>query len=116
MATVRKRKLPSGLIRWQASYVDGGGKRRAKLFDRRSDGEAWLTETRHDRVRGLHTPAGASPTVKEAGALWIRRCNENGLERSTVRGYEEHGDLHIYPLIAAKKLAELTTPAINAFA
>jgi hypothetical protein len=40
VATVRKRKLPSGLIRWQASYVDGGGSRRAKLFDRKIDGEA----------------------------------------------------------------------------
>jgi hypothetical protein len=29
MAKVRKRKLPSGLVRWQASYVDGAGKRRA---------------------------------------------------------------------------------------
>ena len=37
MATVRKRKLPSGLIRWQASYVDVAGKRRAKLFDRKCD-------------------------------------------------------------------------------
>jgi integrase len=116
MATVRKRKLPSGLIRWQASYVDGAGKRRAKLFERKSDGEAWLIETSHDLKRGLHTPAGASPTVKEAGALWIKRCNEKGLEQSTVRGYEEHTDLHIYPLIGAKKLAELTQPAINAFA
>src|SRR6266850_4655174 len=42
MAKVSKRKLPSGLIRWQASYVDGAGKRRAKLFDRKSDGEVWL--------------------------------------------------------------------------
>src|SRR6266403_2505348 len=116
MATVRKRKLPSGLIRWQASYTDGAGKRRAKLFERKSDGEAWLVETSHDLKRGLHTPAGASPTVKEAGALWIKRCNEKGLERATVRGYEEHTDLHIYPLIGAKKLAELTAPAINAFA
>src|SRR5260370_243206 len=116
MATVRKRKLPSGLIRWQASYVDGAGNRRAKLFERKSDGEAWLTETRHDLVRGLHTPASGSPTVKEAGALWIKRCNEKSLEQSTVRGYEEHTDLHIYPLIGAKKLAELTAPAINAFA
>jgi integrase len=116
MATVRKRKLPSGLIRWQASYVDGAGKRRAKLFERKSDGEAWLVETSHDLKRGLHTPAGASPTVKEAGALWVKRCNEKGLEQSTVRGYEEHTDLHIYPLIGAKKLAELNAPAINAFA
>src|SRR5438309_2819599 len=62
MATVRKRKLPSGLVRWQASYVDGSGKRRAKLFERKSDGEAWLVETSHDLKRGLHTPAGVSPT------------------------------------------------------
>jgi hypothetical protein len=27
MATVRKRKLPSGLVRWQASYTDGAGLR-----------------------------------------------------------------------------------------
>lgn len=33
LATIRKRKLPSGLIRWQTSYVDGAGKRRAKLFE-----------------------------------------------------------------------------------
>jgi integrase len=116
MATVRKRTLPSGMVRWQASYVDGAGKRRAKLFDRKSAGEAWLVETSHDLKRGLHTPAGVSPTVKEAGALWIKRCNEKALELSTIRSYEEHVDLHINPFIGAKKLSELTTPAINAFA
>jgi integrase len=116
MATVRKRKLPSGLIRWQASYVDGAGKRRAKLFDRKSDGEAWLVETRHDLARGVHTPRSVSPTVKEAAALWIKRCNEKRLEQSTIRAYEEHVELHIVPFIGAKKLAELTVPAVNAFA
>jgi integrase len=115
MATVRKRKLPSGLIRWQASYVDAG-KRRAKLFDRKSDGEAWLVETSHDLARGIHTPANVSPTVKEAGTLWIKRCNEKELERSTIGSYEEHCDLHIYPFIGAKKLADLNAPSVNAFA
>jgi integrase len=116
MAKVSKRKLPSGLIRWQASYVDGAGKRRAKLFDRKSDGEAWLVETSHDLKRGLHTPAGVSPTVKEAAALWIKRCSEKGLERSTLSAYEEHVDLHIVPFIGARRLSELTVPAVNAFA
>jgi integrase len=116
MATVRKRKLPSGLIRWQASYVDGAGKRRAKLFDRKSAGETWLVETRHDLARGVHTPRSVSPTVKEAAALWIKRCNEKRLEQSTICAYEEHVDLHIVPFIGAKKLAELTVPAVNAFA
>ncbi|MGN6284785.1 MAG: tyrosine-type recombinase/integrase [Afipia sp.] len=116
MATVRKRKLPSGLVRWQATYVDGAGKRRAKLFDRKSDGEAWLVDVRHDVARGVHTPGSISPTVKEAAALWIKRCNEKGLEPMTVKGYEEHVDLHIVPFIGAKKLAEITVPAVNSFA
>jgi integrase len=116
MATVRKRKLPSGLVRWQASYVDGSGKRRAKLFDRKSAGEAWLVETRHDLARGVHTPGSVSPTVKEAAALWIKRCNEKRLEQSTICSYEEHVDLHIVPFIGAKKLIELTVPAVNVFA
>lgn len=116
MATVRKRTLPSGLVRWQASYIDGGGKRRAKLFKRKSDGDAWLIETRHDVAHGLHTPGSLSPTVKEAAALWIKRCNEKRLEAMTVKGYEEHVDLHIVPFIGAKKLSELNVPAVNAFA
>src|SRR5712671_668688 len=116
MATVRKRKLPSGLIRWQASYVDGAGKRRAKLFDRKSDGEAWLVETSHDLKHGLHTPGSVSPTVKEAGALWIKRCREKLLEESTLGSYEEHTELHIYPFVGGRRLNELTVPAVNAFA
>lgn len=116
MATIRKRKLPSGLIRWQASYVDGGGNRRAKLFERKGDAEGWLTETRHDLARGIHTPDSISPTVNEAGALWLKRSREKGLEAGTLKGYEEHLYLHIAPFIGAKKLAELPSPAISAFA
>ncbi|MHC6150550.1 tyrosine-type recombinase/integrase [Bradyrhizobium elkanii] len=116
MAKVRKPILPSGIVRWQAGYVDGSGERRFKMFDRKADAEAWLVETQHDVARGLHTPGSISPTVKEAAALWIKRCNEKGLEPMTVKGYEEHVDLHIVPFIGAKKLAEITVPAVNAFA
>ncbi|WP_172842583.1 tyrosine-type recombinase/integrase [Bradyrhizobium erythrophlei] len=86
------------------------------MFDRKSDGEAWLIETRHDVARGVHTPGSISPTVNEAGALWIKRCNEKKLEAMTIKGYEEHCALHIYPFIGAKKLSDLTVPAVNAFA
>lgn len=116
MAKVSKRRLPSGLVRWQVGYVDGSGARRFKTFDRKGDGEAWLTETRHDLVRGLHTPGSLSPTVKEAAALWIKGRKEKKLEAMTVKGYEEHIELHIVPFIGARKLSELTVPAVNAFA
>ena len=116
MATVRKRKLPSGLIRWQASYVDGAGKRRFKMFDRKSDGEAWLVKVGHDLSQGLHTPAATSPTVAQAGALWLKRGRDRNLEEMTLKGYEEHVLLHINPFIGAKKLSELTAPVVSAFA
>ena len=103
MATVRKRILPSGLVCWRASYTDGAGVRRTKQFPRKSEGEAWLVETRHDIARGLHTPGSISPTVKEAAALWIKRCNEKRLEPMTVKGYEEHVDLHVCPLYRCKE-------------
>jgi len=116
MARVRKRKLPSGLTRWQAGYVDGAGERRFKLFERKANAEAWLVDVRHDVARGIHTPGSVSPTVKDAAGLWIKRCNEKGLEPMTVKGYEEHVDLHIVPFIGAKKLSEITVPAVNGFA
>jgi len=116
MATVRKRILPSGIVRWQAGYVDGAGKRRFKMFAKKSEADAWLVETRHDVARGVHTPGSVSPTVKEAAALWIKHCNEKGLEPMTVKGYEEHVNLHIVPFIGAKKLSDITVPAVNAFA
>lgn len=116
MAKVSKRKLPSGLVRWQASYVDGAGKRRAKLFERKSDGEAWLVKVSHDLSRGLHTPAATSPTVAQAAALWLKRGRDKNLEEMTIKYYEEHVNLHINPFIGAKKLSELTAPVVSAFA
>jgi integrase len=116
MATVRKRKLPSGLIVWQASYVDGAGKRRAKLFDRKGDGEAWLVKVSHDLSQGMHTAAGASPTVAQAGELWLKRARDKNLEHSTIKYYGEHLHLHIVPFIGAKKLSEITAPMVSAFA
>jgi integrase len=116
MATVRKRVLPSGRVTWNAAYTDGSGVRRTKQFAKKSAGEAWLVETCHDVARGIHTPGSVSPKVKEAAALWIKRCNEKQLEPMTIKGYEEHVDLHIVPFIGAKKLSEMTVPACNAFA
>jgi integrase len=57
-----------------------------------------------------------SPTVKVAAALRIKRCLEKGLEATTIQSYQEHVDLHIVPFIGAKKLSDLTMPAVNEFA
>lgn len=116
MATVRKRTLPSGEIRWQADYVDLKGKRRAKQFEKRKDADAYLVGVRGDLQRGTHVAPGASITVKEAGAIWIERAKRDRLVESTIRQYEQHLDHHIEPELGTVRLSELTTPRVTEFA
>ena len=116
MAKVRKRTLPSGKVAWLADYVDGSGKRRAKQFDRRRDADDFLVKARRDVQLGVHVADSQSITVKEAAVLWLARCADRKLERSTRDAYRQHVDLHILPRIANRRLSQLTTPAVHAFA
>jgi integrase len=54
--------------------------------------------------------------VAQAGQLWLQRGRDKKLEATTIKYYEEHVLLHINPYIGAKKLSELTAPAVSAFA
>jgi len=54
MATIRKRTLPSGLVRWQVDFTDQAGKRRSKLFPRRKDADVYLVKVRS--LVANHTP------------------------------------------------------------
>ncbi|MER8397493.1 tyrosine-type recombinase/integrase [Mesorhizobium sp. M1348] len=116
MAKVRKRTLPSGEVRWLADYFDAGGNRRSKQFDKRKDADAYLVKVRRDLQLGVHVADSASITIKEAAKLWLERCDAKGLERSTRTAYAEHVNIHIVPLIGARKLSQFNTPHVHAFA
>jgi integrase len=54
--------------------------------------------------------------VTEAGDRWLKRVEAEGRERSTVKQYKEHLDLHITPSnIGSAKIANLTPAYIEAF-
>jgi len=116
MGTITKRVLPSGLVRWRAAYTDNAGIRRKKQFAKKTDAKVWLIQTEHDLTKGIHTPGSVSPTVKQAAALWLTRCQEKRLEPMTLRQYQQHVQLHILPYLGSRKLAEFNAPAINAYA
>ena len=62
MATVWKLKLPSGLDPMASATMSMAAESDASSNStRKSDAEAWLVETSHDVVRGLHTPAVSRP-------------------------------------------------------
>ncbi len=115
MATVRKRTLPSGEVRWLADYTDAKGKRRSKQFNKRKDADAYLVSVRGDLQRGVHVAPGDSIMVKEAGKLWLERTERDRLATSTVRQYEDHLEHHINPALGRIRLSELTTPRVNEF-
>jgi integrase len=119
MAKVRKRLWRNGKgeqTAWIADYFDQARKRHIKTFDKKKDADAWLVTARGEVQRGVHTAENDSITVSSAADIWIERGELEKLERSTLRQYRNHADLHIKPSrIGAEKLARLSTPLIEVF-
>jgi hypothetical protein len=102
-------------VRWVAAYKDQHGRRHNKGFMTRKDAKAFLVLTEGEIVRGVHTPKSTSITVAAAAQLWLERGVLEQLERSSLRQYQSHVELHIVPLIGPVKLARLSTPVVQAF-
>lgn len=101
---------------WIIDYKDQHNKRHIETFKTRKLADARRKEIEAEVDKGVHTPAHASPTVAEAGEAWIRQAEVvDGLERSTIRQYRQHLDLHIKPFLGGKKLAQLTVPNVKKF-
>jgi integrase len=115
MATIRKRRLPSGVTSWQVDYRDQAGARRHKQFPTRRQADAWLVQARAQVAAGTHVPDSSSATVGEACDLWIAAGELDALEESTLEQRRVHIRLHIKPAIGAIKLSRLTTPRVEQF-
>jgi integrase len=117
--SVRKRSWvsPNGETQeaWVVNYTDRGGARRLKTFKRKRDAEAHQAMVKAELRAGMHTPDHSSPTVAEAGQLWLRTGEDAGLERTTLAYYQQHLELHIAPLIGGARLSQLTVPMVRAF-
>jgi integrase len=100
---------------WVVDYVDGGGTRRHKTFARKKDADAHHARVRVDVKDGVHTAERASPTVREAGELWLKTGEGDDLERATLDQYRQHLDYHIAPFLGAVRLSELTVPRVRTF-
>ena len=123
MATIRKRTLPSGKVRWQVDFVDQAGGRRAKLFERKKDADTFLVTARARIQAGSYLHDAGSVTVGMAADAWLVHCRVRRdagrrMERRTCRDYEDKVRLHIKDAeagIAGTKLSRLTRKAVNDF-
>jgi integrase len=99
-----------------ADYYDQHGQRHRKAFPTHKAADGWLTDTRTEVKAGIHTPDANSIKVADATAIWLRHCALDGLERGTLRVYDQYVRLYIDALIGPKKLSRLTAPDVVAFA
>jgi integrase len=117
--SIRKRewKTPTGEPRtaWLVDYRDQAGTRRAKQFDRKRDADQFLLAAKVEVGKGTHTADSQSITVAKAGERWLARARREGLEQTTIDAYDQHLRLHIVPYLGARKLNQLTRPAIEEF-
>lgn len=117
--SIRKREwtTPKGELKtaWVVDYKDTRGKRRLKTFARKKEADAFAATAAVEVREGVHVADSASATVKQAGELWIKRGEQNGLERGTIVQYRQHLDLHITPFLGDTLLSRLNVPTVRAF-
>ncbi len=99
---------------WVVDYSVNGS-RHIETFDRKKDADARAAQVTVNVGKGIHIAPNKTPTVKEAGDLWIEACKAEQLEPATVAAYEQHLRLHIVPHLGRYRLAQLTVPVIRQF-
>lgn len=100
---------------WIVDYADQDGDRHIETFARKKDADDYHATVRVDVGKGVHTAPSKSITVAEAAENWIKRVEAEGRERTTVRQYRQHVDLHIAPRIGKFKLSHLTPKRVEDF-
>jgi integrase len=106
---------PTETIWWLADYTDGSGKRHQPRFKRKAEAVAHEEKSKVAIRAGTHVSLDSNLTVADVAKKWIERADANARERSTLKQYREHIDLHIVPRIGAVKLAKLSKGHVEAF-
>jgi integrase len=114
--SVRKRKWTtrSGEMKeaWIVDYTLDG-ERHIETFKKKKNADAYAQQVGVDIRAGTHTPVSRSITVAQAAEDWIKSVELEKREASTIAQYRQHAR-HITQRIGSHKLANLTTPGVNA--
>jgi integrase len=100
---------------WLADYFDQKRNRHTKQFRTKKAADTWLLRARGEVRDGIHTPDSVSLTIAQAGELWLRRCETDGLERATLLQYRTYLQRHVAPMLGKMRLAQLTPPDVEGF-
>lgn len=100
---------------WIADFTDGNGKRQIKTFAQKKKADAYAAKVKVDINAGTHVALDSDMTVAKMAEKWIKGVEADGAERTTIRQYRQHANLHIVPRIGTLKLAKLTRGHVEHF-
>jgi integrase len=93
---------------WIADYADGAGIRHQRRFPTKKEAAAFHDQTKVAIRAGTHVSLPDGLTIADVAEKWIRTVEAGNRERSTIRQYRQHIDLHIVPRIGGVKLSKMT--------
>jgi integrase len=109
MGSIRRR--PDG--RWRARYRDPSGRERARHFDRRVDGERWLTTVQAEVLRGEWVdPAAGRITLREFAGGWMQTQPWRYSTRDRVESLLRR---HVLPAFGDRPLSSLRSSELQAW-
>jgi integrase len=99
---------------WVISYKVNG-KRRQETFQTKKAADLRAASVTTEKERGTFTVPDRKITVRTAGEKWVKYCEGEGLERSTITTYRAYLRDHILPKIGDVKLGALTRDMVEDF-
>lgn len=113
MASIEKR-VRNGRSRWYIRYRDPSGNQRTKTFDRRIDGERYLTTVESAKLAGSYTdPRRAAVTIGEFANKW--QAAQAHLKPSTRERYAGLLRTHVAPRWSSVRLSDVGHADVQAW-
>jgi integrase len=102
-----------GSKKWQARWRDETGRQRAKVFDKKSDAEAFLKAASAPSWIDALAPNAGTITVAEVGAEFLASCIH--LSPGTIEGYTRDLTRYAYPAFGDVPISKLTSAQIQSW-
>lgn len=109
MATIKRREDRAG--RWEVRYRDPEGKQRARMFDRKTNAERFVTRVEHSKLTGSYVdPSAGRVTFRSFAEEWRKvQIHRPG----TATSVEQQLRVHVYPVIGDRPIAAIRTSEIQ---
>jgi integrase len=113
VASIRRRELVDGSVRYDVIYRDPDGRQRVKTYRKKRSALAFANTTEADKQRGQWIDPAAGKVTFEAHAReWLAMQT---FERSTRDAVEQRLRLHVFPVLGRSQLRNVRPSTVQSW-